>query len=219
MPAARGLGSGAALWMMLAALAVAMSFVGSYAIRQRAAKGNLKSDDFGNSESVRFLRGGRAVVRNANLKVDGGCLCALFGPNGSGKSTVIKALPRAAVGRADQRPGLWQPAGAVGAIAPSEAEQNHYCRLPRPQPYHLVLRLCGRHERGGNVRKKIGFPAGAERHSQSVPGEWAVAGQNASQCILPGFANCGGRKWEGFLSHFLRAKFTESPDAGIIIPF
>lgn len=32
------------------------------------------------------------AVRNANLRIDGGCLCALFGPNGAGKSAVLKAL-------------------------------------------------------------------------------------------------------------------------------
>lgn len=32
------------------------------------------------------------AICNANLSVDGSCLCALFGPNGSGKSTLIKAI-------------------------------------------------------------------------------------------------------------------------------
>lgn len=40
--------------------------------------------------SVRY--GSRLAVRDGNLSIDDGCLCALFGPNGAGKSAVIKAL-------------------------------------------------------------------------------------------------------------------------------
>ncbi|MGP6156591.1 MAG: ABC transporter ATP-binding protein [Vulcanimicrobiaceae bacterium] len=44
--------------------------------------------------NVTVLRGGRAALRDLNLRVDAGEHLAVLGPNGSGKSTLLKAITR-----------------------------------------------------------------------------------------------------------------------------
>jgi iron complex transport system ATP-binding protein len=44
--------------------------------------------------NVTVLRGGRAALRDLNLRVDEGEHLAILGPNGSGKSTLLKAITR-----------------------------------------------------------------------------------------------------------------------------
>ena len=242
--------------------------------------------------------GGRAVVRNANLKVDGGCLCALFGPNGSGKSTVIKALcnlvdfsgealiqgrsvksapprelsrllshvpqshsfaygyravevvmmgdkdylslaadrrmRRAAEKRLDEmgilplrdrrvtelsggEKQLVQIARALNQRAPAllldeptggldfgnqralweqlrRLKRNKTIIVSSHDPNHIIW-FCDFvvvMNEGEMSEKKSASRLGLNDIRNLYPGEWAVAGQNASQCILPGFANRGG---------------------------
>lgn len=44
------------------------------------------------AEAIRVVRGGRALVENANLELKGGRFSIIIGPNGAGKSTLLKAL-------------------------------------------------------------------------------------------------------------------------------